>query len=251
MRMVPTSTQQSNPGVKRSEIAFPRLIPRRLEYGQFYTYKLLLKGQNVTQGPPSYAAAKTLLKGDTLTVIKQADIACGNQTVPHFKLCLDDVAEQVFPEKAGQIQKHYMQRNVRYDKEFTIKEWVAQVTELNSYLKDFSIHNGNLTQPLNVDELLDILEFGVPARWRREFTVQGFDPVDQGLRKFVEFYTRLELCESSMGKPKGKKLSKPKTAGKRKANVLTTSTTSLPGQKLFYCKMHGRNRTHNTGACFE
>eukprot|EP00957_Ditylum_brightwellii_P017704 1334059-Ditylum_brightwellii.AAC.2 len=28
-------------------------------------------------------------------------------------------------------------------------------------------------------------------------------------------------------------------------------TTSLAGQKLFYCKMHRRNRTHNTRDCFE
>eukprot|EP00957_Ditylum_brightwellii_P202067 15328438-Ditylum_brightwellii.AAC.1 len=56
----------------------------------------------------------------------------------------------------------------------------------------FPDHNGNPTQPLNPDELMDILEFGVPASWRREFTVQGFDSVDQGLCKFVEFCTRLE-----------------------------------------------------------
>eukprot|EP00957_Ditylum_brightwellii_P162629 12383760-Ditylum_brightwellii.AAC.1 len=43
--------------------------------------------------------------GDTLTMFEQADIARGNQTVPHFNECLDDVAEHVFPEKAGQIQK--------------------------------------------------------------------------------------------------------------------------------------------------
>eukprot|EP00957_Ditylum_brightwellii_P185206 14103877-Ditylum_brightwellii.AAC.1 len=46
----------------------------------------------------------------------------------------------------------------------------------------FPGHNRNPTQPLDADELLDILEFGVPSSWRREFTVQGFDPVDQGLR---------------------------------------------------------------------
>eukprot|EP00957_Ditylum_brightwellii_P126831 9668221-Ditylum_brightwellii.AAC.1 len=28
-------------------------------------------------------------------------------------------------------------------------------------------------------------------------------------------------------------------------------TTSPAGQKLFYCEMHGHNRTHNTGDCFE
>eukprot|EP00957_Ditylum_brightwellii_P199110 15177550-Ditylum_brightwellii.AAC.1 len=48
-----------------------------------------------------------------------------------------------------------------------------------------------------MDELLDILEYGVSSSWCREFTVQGFDPADQGLSKFVEFCTRLESCEPS------------------------------------------------------
>eukprot|EP00957_Ditylum_brightwellii_P167792 12773070-Ditylum_brightwellii.AAC.1 len=92
------------------------------------------------------------------------------------------MAKHVFPEKAGQTQKRHMQRNIRYDGGITVKEWVAQVTEMNSHLKDVPTHNGNPTQPLNADELLDILEYRVPAKWHRDFTVQGFDPVDQGLR---------------------------------------------------------------------
>eukprot|EP00957_Ditylum_brightwellii_P178423 13590404-Ditylum_brightwellii.AAC.1 len=52
----------------------------------------VLKGQNVTQVPASYAVVKTLLKANALTVFKQADIDHGNQTVPHLELCLDDVA---------------------------------------------------------------------------------------------------------------------------------------------------------------
>eukprot|EP00957_Ditylum_brightwellii_P191842 14604600-Ditylum_brightwellii.AAC.1 len=68
-------------------------------------------------------------------------------------------------------------------------------------------------QPLNTDELLDILEFGVLASWCREFTVQGFDPDNQGLRKFVEFCTRLESCEPSKDGPKVEKRLKPKLRG--------------------------------------
>eukprot|EP00957_Ditylum_brightwellii_P023358 1763067-Ditylum_brightwellii.AAC.1 len=123
-----------------------------------------------------------LLKGNAPMVFKQADIAHRNQTVMNFELCLDDVAKHVFWEKAGQTQKRYIQRNIRYGREITVKEWVAQVTELNGYLKDFSAHNGNLTQPLSTDKLLDILEYRVLAKWCREFTVQGFDPMDQGLQ---------------------------------------------------------------------
>eukprot|EP00957_Ditylum_brightwellii_P109474 8349411-Ditylum_brightwellii.AAC.1 len=98
MRTVPTTSKQSNPDVKRAVILFPRPASRQLECDHFHTYKLrttladaaspiyklsvpffdrgtpgewikfrrglavVLKGQNVTQGPPSYAVAKTLLK---------------------------------------------------------------------------------------------------------------------------------------------------------------------------------------------
>eukprot|EP00957_Ditylum_brightwellii_P173498 13209500-Ditylum_brightwellii.AAC.1 len=56
----------------------------------------VLKGQNMTQGPASYAVAKMLLKGDALTIFNLAETTHGNQKVPHFKLCLDDVAAHVF-----------------------------------------------------------------------------------------------------------------------------------------------------------
>eukprot|EP00957_Ditylum_brightwellii_P028312 2138689-Ditylum_brightwellii.AAC.1 len=91
MRTPPTSKQQSNPDVKQAVIVFTKPTSRQLECGQFHTYKLrttpadatsptyklsipffdegtpkewikfwhklqaVLKGQNVTQGPPSYA----------------------------------------------------------------------------------------------------------------------------------------------------------------------------------------------------
>eukprot|EP00957_Ditylum_brightwellii_P007262 552153-Ditylum_brightwellii.AAC.1 len=74
--------------------------------------------------------------------------------VPHFELCLDDVAKHVFLEKARQTQKRYMQRNIHYSRGTA----------------DLPAMNGNPTQPLNADELLDILEYGVPVSWRREFT---------------------------------------------------------------------------------
>eukprot|EP00957_Ditylum_brightwellii_P054312 4114755-Ditylum_brightwellii.AAC.1 len=143
MKTAPTSTQ-SNPYMKRVVIAFHQPQTRQLECGQYHTYKIrtaptdatspiyelsvtffnngtpeewikflhgsqvVLKGQNITQVPPSYAVAKTLLKDDALMVFKKAEIDCGNQTVPHFELCLDGIAEHVFPPKARQTQKRYM-----------------------------------------------------------------------------------------------------------------------------------------------
>eukprot|EP00957_Ditylum_brightwellii_P056765 4301777-Ditylum_brightwellii.AAC.1 len=48
------------------------------------------------QGPPCYTVAKTLLRGNALTVFEQADID----------------REHVFSKKPGQTQKRYMQRNL-------------------------------------------------------------------------------------------------------------------------------------------
>eukprot|EP00957_Ditylum_brightwellii_P149851 11412512-Ditylum_brightwellii.AAC.1 len=70
------------------------------------------------------------------------------------------MAKHVFLEMSGQIQKCYMQRNIQYIKGMSVKEWVARVLDLNSYLKDFPAHNGNPMQPHDLDELLNILEYG-------------------------------------------------------------------------------------------
>eukprot|EP00957_Ditylum_brightwellii_P131427 10023802-Ditylum_brightwellii.AAC.1 len=98
MKTVP-STKQSIPIVKQAVIALQQPPPRQLKHGQYHTYKLhtiptdatfwpglqaVLKGQNVMQGPPSYTVAKTLLKGDTLTLFKQAENTHGNQTLQNF-----------------------------------------------------------------------------------------------------------------------------------------------------------------------
>eukprot|EP00957_Ditylum_brightwellii_P080370 6113042-Ditylum_brightwellii.AAC.1 len=107
-----------------------------------------------------------------------------------------------------------MQRNLRFGGGITVKEWLAQVLGLNSYVKDFPAYNRNTIHPLDEDKLLDILEYGVPALWHREFTVEVFDPVDQGFQKFVDFCTCLELCEPSTDKPMGENPLSLKMQGK-------------------------------------
>eukprot|EP00957_Ditylum_brightwellii_P171139 13027622-Ditylum_brightwellii.AAC.1 len=96
---------------------------------------------------------------------------------------------------------------------------------------------------------MDILEFGVLASWHREFTVQGFNPVDQGIRKFVEFCILLELCVPCGPEPKDEPSLTSKIMGTRKAKVSTMSTSSLDAK--FYCELHGCNKTHHTKDCFE
>ena len=39
------------------------------------------------------------------------------------------------------------------------------------------------------------IEYGLPYSWRQEFAIHGFDLVDKGLKKFVEFCTRIDTWD--------------------------------------------------------
>ena len=133
----------------------------------------------------------------------------------------------------------------------SVKEWVARVLELNEYLKEFPTVNGAKETKLPESEVMEILEYGVPAQYRREFTVQGFDPLTQGLKKFLEFCSRLESCELTMEKPIPKKVAfqEETVTGSRKRKTLKAEKGS--GLRMQYCQLHGENPTHGTAECFE
>eukprot|EP00957_Ditylum_brightwellii_P073544 5587764-Ditylum_brightwellii.AAC.1 len=63
MRTAPTSTQRSNPDVKRAVIAFPRPAPRQLKCSQFHTYKLRTTPAGATS--PIYELSVTFFNKGT------------------------------------------------------------------------------------------------------------------------------------------------------------------------------------------
>ena len=284
------SKSQGKADSKRAVIPFERPQAKTLEKGQYHTYKLrtvptdtaspvyeltvpffssgtaeewikfrrgvaaVLAGKNVTTGPASYALVKTLLKGDALTVFQTAEVTFGNQTLVNFQSCLNEVTTHVFPEKAGQLQKRYLRRCSAKYEGVQVKEWVARVLELNEYLREFPIVNGVSETKLSDAEIMEILEYGVPREYRREFTVQGFDPLTQGLKKFIEFCTRLEAWETSLEKPIPKKvayLEEFKTGSRKRKAKADKEEKACSGIRLQYCRLHGENPTHSTSDCFE
>eukprot|EP00957_Ditylum_brightwellii_P048370 3671308-Ditylum_brightwellii.AAC.1 len=63
MRMVPTTTRQSNPVMKRLVILFPRPAPRQLKRSQFHAYKLCTAPADVTS--PIYKFSVPIFDGGT------------------------------------------------------------------------------------------------------------------------------------------------------------------------------------------
>ena len=77
----------------------------------------------------------------------------------------------------------------------TTKEFVARIQEMNEYLVLFPTINGVIPTPLSHRNLMDVLEYSLPERWRQEMTRQNFQPTEETLKSFVEYCTRLESYE--------------------------------------------------------
>ena len=77
----------------------------------------------------------------------------------------------------------------------TTKDFVARIQEMNEYLVLFPVINGVIPTPLTHRDLMDVLDYFLPERWRQEMTCQNFQPTEETLKLFVEYCTRLELYE--------------------------------------------------------
>lgn len=151
-------------------------------------------GQNVTTGPGKYAIIRRLLIGDALSAFNSAAATAGNETLEHFKTAVRGLISHVFPARALVLQKQYMRRYLRKPLEVKTRIFMSRLVEINSYLKDFPPFGEN--QMLPVDEVLEIADYALPAKWRKAMNMHGFDATLHTPAEFVEFCERLEFAES-------------------------------------------------------
>ena len=122
------------------------------------------KGQNVTDGVGKFLIARRLLEGDALAVFNGALLAGEQETCECFEVCINAVCDFVFPPRALLIQKRYLRCFVRKQSGQKTHDFITRLREINNYLPKFPpVNAGEVPQALSDDELLDLLEFGVPT----------------------------------------------------------------------------------------
>lgn len=203
-----------------------------------------LTGQNVTTGPGQYNLTRKLMDGDALMVFNLKATEVGNETVTNYKIVMAAVTAHVFPLKALQTQKRYMRRFLRKPRDMKAREFVSRVCEINELLTEFP--EADEASKLPRDELLDLMEFGMPGSWQKAMILQDFDPVSHSIAEFIGFCERLELTEPESNRIE-KKVSfnhdKPIPKKKRK-----TVSGFRPGTNGKYCMLHGECG-HTTEEC--
>ena len=165
--------------------------------------KKAIKGQDVSDGPGKFAMARRLLRGDALTAFNNAALLHGSETGATYNATLKNLTVHVFPLKALQKQKRYMRRFMRKPREMKVQEFVCRVGELNEFLLEFPTAVPGVTPTkLPEDEVMDILQFSVPASWQRQMEILDFNPIMESPQTFINFCQRLELHESEDGERK-------------------------------------------------
>ena len=95
------------------------------------------------------------------------------------------------------MQKRFMRRFLRKPGGIKTREFVARVNEMNNFLREFPSPNEEAATALPEDEILDLLEFGVPNSWQKQFFMHQFDPQAHTVMEFVEFCERIEATEET------------------------------------------------------
>ena len=276
-------------------IALERPVKKELEKGDYLTYKLrndpsdpqspgydltipyfrdgtpeqflrfrknlqkVFAGQNVTDGPNMFTIGRRLMDGDALSHFENFVTAEAlTQTVNNFNRAMEAVGKHVFPAQAAKLQKRYLRRFVRKPMGMTSRMFVARVQELNNYLPHFpSQVPGEPIQKLDDDEIIDLMEFGVPRSWQKKMEEHNFDSTNTTIGEFLAFCERMERIEqmdtakSGGGRPDqgGGRAGKANDSNrKRKADV--AALKSNKGEKNSFCLYHGENNTHSTDQCY-
>ena len=86
---------------------------------------------------------------------------------------------------------------MRKPAELTTSQFYARLVELNKQLKEFPDANENSC--LSDDELKEILEFGLPNKWRTQMIFSRFIPAERTFQEIVDYCRELEGIEAKHG----------------------------------------------------
>ena len=225
----------------------------------------VVEGMALSTGPKLYGMARTLLRGRMERTFEKAAKKFGDETVENFQLVLNELSVEVFPPKAMVKQKRWMRRYMRKPFSTDIRNYSGLIAEMNASFRFFP--NASEDDALKEEELVDIIDAGLPKAWTHQMLVQDFDPAEHSLHDLIDFCERLQTAEqiyenSNKSSNKGQKASRDgksgdneggeRSAKRGSSNYENNSRKKRRGQDGSrtgkWCTLHEVD-SHNTGEC--
>ena len=163
----------------------------------------VIYGQNITTTQGKFVVARRLLEGEALTTFNAA--IGTSETDAAYKQGLQAVHDTVFTARAVLTQKRYMWCFLRKPARTKMAEFVTRLHKINAYLPKFPGIGTMEPVALPDDELLDILEYGIPNTWHCTMILCNFDPLEHSVAEFVLFCKWMEQVKNQEGTLSGPK----------------------------------------------
>jgi Tfp pilus assembly protein PilE len=155
------------------------------------------------------------------------------------------VATTVFPHRALEIQRLWMNRGMRKPYELTTRKTAAASMRINNALPLFP--GGTEASKFSNAKVIGLLKWSLPPSWRSKFDLDGYIPTLDTKAKLIE------NCEAIERNQTDTQQAKPTHKGTKKKSEKSQNSTGKreSGTNNSYCLEHGKNSKHsNTSDCF-
>jgi len=219
--------------------------------------------QNSVAGPTDRTSTiRALLKGESATAFEVALEDARVNPVPNgaplaisneiIETAMSAVAKSVFPHRALEIQRLWMNRAMKKPYELSTRKTAAAITRINNCLPLFP--TGSAASKFSEVEIVGLLEWSLPPAWRSQFDLKGYIPTLETKSRLIAECEAIEWNETET-KPKkvdennnNKKHKKTQNAKSQNAKQKNGAATA---DNAYFCKECGRNGTHDTPECFK
>ena len=212
--------------------------------------------QNSIEETDRVSTVRAIVRGESLTAFESAlQDARTNEageeeeiTNEHVQTALEAVATTVFPHRALEIQKLWMNRRMFKPADLPTRQTAAAITRLNNCLPLFP--GGSDASKFTEQEIVGLLEWSLPPQWRTKFDLDGYIPSLDTKTRLIEACEAIERNELVEDKESSNKKKKGKDAKAKSENPENTNKKGEKKKKKFFCTEHGQNTSHSTSDCW-
>jgi hypothetical protein len=170
-------------------------------------------------------------------------------TVDHIGQAMDSVATAVFPHRALEIQKLWMNQGMRKPYNLLTRKTAAAITKINISLPLFPL--GNQDSKFTDQELVGLLKWSLPAHWRKKFDLDGYIPTLGTKAKLISECKAIERNEIAKDKERKDDNDNNNNKKNKFGNFVARAKKDDRSRNVyFYCENCGRNHTHDTSKFF-
>ena len=185
---------------------------------------------SIKTGSDQAATVRVIVKGESITAFEAAleDARQGDDGIEqplseeNVLQALDAVSATVFPHRALEIQKLWMNRRMYKPAELTTRQTSAAINRLNNSLPLFP--GGSDDSKFTEVQIVELLEWSLPPTWRAKFDLDGYIPSLGSKSRLIEACEAIERNEFIAENNDNKK-------GKKGKGEKPKNQNSVPTQK--------------------